>query len=404
MKKILFVLMLSTIITHAAPESHSVQWTGSWAASPMPVPPMANQTPPNPAIPDTTYRDIVHLSLGGSALRLRISNEFGIAPLMLGGVHVALSNGEDAIQEATDHKVTFGGADAVTIPAGAMIVSDPVEMHVSAFANLAVSIFVPEQPGTTLTLHVFAASTNYTVAGNAISAQKLDGAKKVTSWYLLKGVDVDAGPGKFDVVTLGDSITDGAHSSMNKNARWTDILAERLQSNSKTAHIGVLNEGIAGNRILHNVTGPSALARLDRDVLAQGSAKYLVVLLGLNDIGRSSQPNAPDDPVTVHQVIWGLQQIAIRAHARGMKVYIATMTPFKGAFYQDAAGLKMREAVNEFIRSSIEFDAVIDFDMVTRDPVHPDTLLPSYDSGDHLHPGDMGYKAMGDATDLKLFQ
>jgi len=279
-------------------------------------------------------------------------------------------------------------------------------MPVAAFADLAVSIFVPAQPDVKLTYHALGVSTNYIATGNAVAAASLDGARKVGSWYLLKGVDVDAGPDATVVVTLGDSITDGAHSTPDKNTRWPNVLAERLQANKATAHIGVLDEGISGNRLLHDQTGPDALSRLDRDVLAQSGVKYVIVLLGINDIGHTSVPrlrNTPE-PITADQMTWGLQQIVTRAHAHGIKVYGATLTPYVGASYQDANGETIREAENTFIRSSGIFDGVIDFDKVTEDPAHPNTFLPEYDSGDHLHPKDAGYKAMGDSIDLKLFQ
>jgi len=410
MKKLILLLAMGGVLAHAATTARQQPtWTGSWAAAPLALhitaPPAAPATSPiAPNASGTTYRDIVHLSLGGSALRLRISNEFSETPLTLGGVHVALSSGNGAIQPATDHAVTFGGADTVTIPAGALAVSDAVALPVAPLANLAVSIFVPQQPDATITYHALGVSNNFIVPGNALTAPKLDAPKETGSWYLLKGVDVDAGANAFDIVTLGDSITDGAKSTSGHNARWPDVLAARLLANAKTAKIGVLNEGISGNRVLHDGAGPNALARLDRDVLAQGSVKYLIIMLGINDIGRTTKPREPGDAVTADQLIWGLQQLAVRAHARGIKVYGATLTPYVGAGYQDAAGSKMRDAVNNFIRTSDAFDAVIDFDKVTRDPAHPEVFLPLYDSGDHLHPGDAGYKAMGESIDLKLFQ
>jgi lysophospholipase L1-like esterase len=411
MKRFILILAFGSVFAHAAAPKHAgsqqTTWTGSWAASPMAMP--APKAAVNPAdTTDTsgaTYRNIVHLSLGGSSLRLRISNEFGNMSLTLGGVHVALSAGKGgAIQPTTDHAVTFGGSETVMIPAGAMIVSDPIAMPVDAFADLTVSLFVPSQPGAALTYHALGDSTNYIAEGNATSAATLDNAKKVTSWYLLKGVDVTTTADASAVITLGDSITDGAHATLDANARWPNVLATRLHANPATANVAVLDEGISGNRLLHDVAGPSALARLDRDVLAQSGVKYVIVLLGINDIGHTAHSRGPDDLVTAGQLTWALQQIAIRAHAHGLKVYAATLTPYGGAGYQDANGLILREAENNFIRTSGVFDGVIDFDKVTRDPAHPDAFLPAYDSGDHLHPGDAGYKAMGDSIDLKLFQ
>jgi lysophospholipase L1-like esterase len=373
-------------------------WTGSWATAPVAAP-----APISDANPDgTTYRDIVHLSLGGNAIRLRISNEFGTTPLTVASIHVALSAGGATTQTGTDHPVTFGGTESVTIPTGALIVSDPVRMPVKPFADLAVSLFVPTQPGT-LTYHVLGVSTNYIATGNATSSQDLDGATKISSWYLLKGVEVDAGSNAASIVVLGASIADGYHSTPDKNARWPDVLATRLQSSKATSNIGLLNEGISGARLLHDITGASALSRLDRDVLAQPGAKYLILAIGTNDIGRTFFPVRPNEGVTTEQLLWGYQQIISRAHARGIKVFASTLNPFGGAAYYNAAGEKMRQAVNAFARTDKSFDGVIDFDQVTRDPAHPEALLPAYDSGDHLHPNDAGYKAMGEAIDLKLF-
>jgi len=415
MKRLLAVLAMGMLLVpgaqaakKAAP-AHANAWVGSWAAAPMVqiTNPAKNDATMQPVILNSagsTYRDVVHLSIGGDAVRLKISNEFGDAALNIGSVHVAMSAGKDAIELPSDHAVTFGNSATVMIPPGAMAVSDPISMPVAAFANLAVSIYLPSQSSITPTYHGFAASSNYIADGNATAATTLDGAVKKTSWYLLKGVDVETSAGSAAIVTFGDSITDGAHSTFDTNSRWPDVLAARLHANPKTANIGVLNEGIGGNRLLHDFTGSSALERLDRDVLAQSGAKYVIIMLGINDIGRTAKPRTPDDAVTLEQLKWAWGQLALRAHARGLKVYAATLTPYVGAAYQDAAGEKTREALNDFIRTSKDFDAVIDFDKVTRDPAHPDTFLPAYDSGDHLHPGDAGYKAMGEAIDLRLFQ
>jgi lysophospholipase L1-like esterase len=312
---------------------------------------------------------------------------------------MALSAGEGGTRPGTDRAVTFGGVGSVTIPAGTAIISDPVAMTVQPFADLAISLYVPAETDATLTYHALALSTNYVTVGDTTSAATLTGATKGSSWYLLKGVDVDAGPKAGAVVVLGASISDGFHSTPDKNARWPDVLAARLAA----SHIGVLNEGISGNRLLHDMTGPSALARLDRDVLAQTGAKYLIIAIGTNDIGRTYFPARPNEEITTEQMKWGYQQIVLRAHSRGIKVYGTTLNPFSGAAYYSPAGEAMRQVVNAFTKTSGVFDGVIDFDLVTRDPAHPEQLLPAYDSGDHLHPNDAGYKVMGDAIDLKLF-
>jgi lysophospholipase L1-like esterase len=400
MKNFALALTIAAVLASAATSATAQEtiWTGSWAAAPVAAPPATAD--PDPA--GTTYRDIVHLSLGGNAIRLRISNEFSATPLTLASVHAAISSGSAATQSGTDHTVTFGGGESVTIPAGTVIVSDAIPMPVKPFTNLTVSLFVPTQPGVTLTYHTLGMSRNYVATGNVTSAADLEAATKVTSWYLLKGVDVDAGDKTAAIVTLGASITDGYHSPPDKNARWPDVLAMRLQANKATSNIGVLNEGISGGRLLHDIAGPSALSRLDRDVLAQPGAKYLIFAIGTNDIGRTFFPQRPNESITADQLIWGYQQIVARAHARGIKVFASTLNPYGGAAYYNEAGEKMRQAVNTFFRTSKVFDGVIDFDQITRDPAHPEALLPAYDSGDHLHPNDAGYKAMADSIDLKL--
>jgi lysophospholipase L1-like esterase len=400
MKPSLYLIAAVFLLPPPPVSAQQPTWTGSWAASPVAAP--ATETPIGPS--GVTFRDIVHLSLGGRAIRLRISNEFGPIPLTVAGVHVALSAAAGATQPTTDHPVTFNAAASVLIPAGAIAVSDPIAMPVPPFADLAVSLFVPAQTGVTLTLHSLSVSTNYVTTGDAISATSLPHPAKVTSWHLLKAVDVDAGPRASAIVCLGASITDGYHSTPDKNLRWPDDLAVRLQANPATARIGVLNEGISGARILHDVSGPSALARLDRDVLAQAAAKYVIVSLGTNDIGRTFFPSIPNEsPATAEQLEWGLQQIAARAHARNIRVIATTLTPFEGAGYYNTEGDRIRQAYNTYVRSSGIFDGVIDFDRAMRDPTHPARFLLAYDSGDHLHPNDAGYKAMADAIDIRLF-
>jgi lysophospholipase L1-like esterase len=272
-------------------------------------------------------------------------------------------------------------------------------------SDLAVSLFLPAQTIDTLTHHSFADATNYEADGNQMAAATLTSPHEISSWQFLKGVDVEA-PAKGEhaaIVAFGDSITDGAHSSRDANARWPDVLARRLEADKKTAGLGVLNEGIGGGRILHDGTGPNALARLDRDVIAQAGVKYLIVMEGINDIGHAEDPVKPYDVVSAGDLIAGLEQIAERAHMHGIKVFGATLTPYVGAKYESPAGEQLRQAVNQWIRTTKDLDGVIDFDKATLDPANPGVFLPADDSGDHLHPNDAGYKAMGNAIDLKLF-
>jgi lysophospholipase L1-like esterase len=382
----------------ATPPDH---WVGTWAASPM----AANNPGAKfgaPGTDGTTLREIVHISLGGSSVRVTLTNEFGLDPLTIGAAQIALSAGAGAITPAGTTSLTFGGQTSVIIPPGALIVSDPVALKVAPASDLAVSLFLPDQPVNQLTLHPFADQTNYLVPGNVVKAATLATPTEFFSWDFLKGVDVIASGKSASIVAFGDSITDGAHSTRDANARWPDVLARRLQADKKTADLSVLNEGIGGNRVLHDSTGPSALARFDRDVLAQAGVKYLIIMESINDIGRATGVTPPD-VVTAADIIVGLSQLATRAHTHGIKVIGATLTPFVGAKYQTPEGEAMRQAVNQWIRTTNQLDGVIDFDKTTQDLTHPGMFLPLDDSGDHLHPGDAGYKAMGDSIDLKLF-
>jgi lysophospholipase L1-like esterase len=393
---LLSLCFLSGTTAAAAPPDH---WVGTWATSPVALPNADGAF----GADDATYREIVHASLGGSSVRIILSNEFGLDPLTIGAAHIALRDTGSDIALASANALTFGGRTSVTIPPGALVVSDPANLKLPAFADLAVSLFVPAQPMRQVSHHSFADQTSYMVPGNLIGAKTLESPKELYSWPFLKGIDVMANGNSASIVTFGDSITDGAHSTRDANARWPDVLARRLQANKKTAQLGVLNEGIGGNRVLHDNTGPNALARFDRDVLAQAGVKYLVILESINDIGHAQDPVKPYDVVTAEDLIVGLGQMAARAHARGIKVYGATLTPYVGAKYSSPAGEKMRQAVNQWIRTSNQLDGFIDFDKATQDPANAAVLSSTADSGDHLHPADAGYKAMGESIDLKLF-
>jgi lysophospholipase L1-like esterase len=394
----LFTCFLTFVpLASAAPPDH---WVGTWGASPI----AALNTDGKVVAPDTTLREIVHVSLGGPQARVVLSNEFGLDPLTIGAARIALSAGHGAVELSTANVLTFGGRPAVTIPPGALVFSDPVALKLAPFADVAVSLYVPEQPIRQLSVHGAAYQTSYAATGNVVGAKTLDAPKDIYSWPILKGIDVLVSGDSGTIVTFGDSITDGAHSTRDANARWPDILAHRLQANKKTAALGIVNQGIGGNRVLHDTTGPSALARFDRDVIAQAGVKYLVIMESINDIGHAADPVNPYDPVTAEDIIVGLGQLAERAHSRGIKVIGATLTPYVGAKYASPAGEAIRQGVNKWIRTSNQLDGVVDFDKVTQDPANPAVFAPAADSGDHLHPGDAGYKMMGDSIDLKLFE
>jgi lysophospholipase L1-like esterase len=399
--KFICVLLMSFIagapqMSRAAAPDH---WVGTWAASPMSAPNDKGVA----GVTDETLRQIVHVSLGGSMVRVILTNEFGTDPLTIGAAHVALRATGSEIQLASANALTFNGQPGVMIPPGALAVSDPIALKLPPLTDLAISIFIPAQSIQLITQHSSASQTNYIVEGNHTGDKTLDGTKEFASWRFVKGVEVMASGSAGAVVTFGDSITDGAASTRNANARWPDVLAARLQADKKTAGIGVLNEGIGGNRLLHDITGPSALARFDRDVLSHSGVRYLIILEGINDIGRTAQPTKPGDGVTTPQLLFALQQLIDRAHAHGIKVFGATLTPFVGAKYASPEGQAMREAENAFIRSG-KFDGIIDFDKATLDPANPTQFLPADESGDHLHPNDAGYKVMGNSIDLKLFE
>ena len=384
----------------AGAQTASPGWVGTWATSPV-----AAQGGFNVRVfAATTVREVVHISAGGGSVRVRFTNEFGLDPLTLSNVHVALSAGGGAIKDGTDHPLTFGGADSVRIAPGAAIYSDGVSLKVAPLSDVAISFYVPAQTMRAETFHSFADQENWMAQGDVSGSTTLPSATKLTSWFFISGVDVEAGEGSRAIVALGDSITDGALTSVNTNHRWPDVLAARLNHEQGMEHVSVLNEGIGGNRVLNEGFGPAALARLDRDVLGQTGAKYLVILEGINDIGRLQRLQAPEDEVTAQGLELGLKQIADAAHLHGLKVYGATLTPYGGAGSWSEKGEQIREEVNQWIRSSGTFDAVIDFDQITRDPQNPNRFNALYDSGDHLHPKDAGYKAMGEGIDLKLFK
>jgi lysophospholipase L1-like esterase len=340
---------------------------------------------------------------------VRLSNAFGKDTLEVGSAHVALRGQGSSIVAGSDRALTFGGRPTAAIPANALVLSDPVKLDAPAAGDLAISIFIPKKsPGAGI--HYSAQQTSYIGSGDQTGAATMDGAATMTSWVFLTSVEVLAPESTSTVVAFGDSITDGARSTVDANHRWPDILAARLLAAHKK--VGVLDAGIGGNRILHDATsnvrfGVNALARFDRDVLAQAGVKYVIVLEGINDLGHAGTSAPASETVSAEDLIAGMKQMIERAHEHGVKVIGATLTPFEGtsfAGYFTPEKETKRKALNEFIRNGHAFDGVIDFEKAVRDPQNPDRMLAAYDGGDHLHPGDAGYKAMGDSIDLSLFK
>lgn len=354
---------------------------------------------------DATLREIVHVSIGGPAVRLVFTNEFGTDPLTIGAAQVAISQGDSTINTVPESSagLTFGGRTSVTIPPGAVVVSDAAAIKLPAQADLAVSFFLPSQEIRQLSQHGYADQIGYMAPGNVVGAKTLESPREIRAWPFLKSVDVMVSGHAGAVVAFGDSITDGAKATLNQNRRWPDVLERRLLGEKHTADLGMLNLGIGGNRILHDNTGPSALARFDRDVLSQAGVKYLIILEAINDIGHAFDPTNPYDVVSADDLITGYKQMIDRAHMHGIKVYLATLTPYVGAKYQSPAGEQVRQTLNTWIRTNHMADGFIDFEKATADPAHPDMFNPAYDSGDHLHPNDAGYKAMGESVDLSMF-
>ncbi|MCO5999728.1 SGNH/GDSL hydrolase family protein [Actinoallomurus rhizosphaericola] len=368
-------------------------WVGAWEASPA-----VGLSSPTGAESGSSVREVVHLSAGGAAVRIRLSNRFGTAPLTLGHVTVAVRAADGA---GTAHgklrEVTFHGARSATVPAGADVTADPALLPVRPGADLLVTVYLPVVSGP-VTTHPLAQQTSYYAPGGDHADDVAGDAYTGTfgQWYYLTGVDVFDPPTRGSLVTLGDSITDGADSTAGENHRWPDYLARRIQALPPSRRLGVLNAGISGNRLLLDggSYGVNALARFDEDVLSRTGVRTLIVLEGINDIQQSPHQTDPAKITAAYEAI------AARAHARGIKVIGATLTPFKGWQVYDDTLEATREAVNAYIRTSRTFDAVIDFDAATRDPADPLALRPEYDSGDHLHPNDAGYRAMAEVVDL----
>jgi len=358
------------------------------------------------AFSNQTVRMILRTSIGGRRARVKLSNAFGSAPVLIGAAHLAKRGTGSAIAPGTDRPLTFGGKASVTMMPGVVVVSDPIDIDVPALGDLAVSLYLPSDTGPPTT-HATALHTTYiSTEGDFTGQSEFPLAGTTQQYYWVSSVEVDAPADAGAIVAFGDSITDGARSTADTNNSWPALLAARLGADKATANIAVVNEGIGGNRLFTDATGlagVSALARLDRDALSHPNVKWLMILEGINDIGTLASSTTAT-PITKDDLIWVLQQVIDRAHSQGIKVIGCTLTPYEGAGYARENGEAIRSAVNEWVRKSGAFDAVVDFESATRDPNNPKRFKPEFDPGDHLHPNDAGYKAMADAVDLSIFK
>jgi lysophospholipase L1-like esterase len=397
--------------THAqrADTSH---WIDTWTASPQPIWdadfPLALNIPR--ALRNQTVRQIAAVTIGGNRVRVVLSNEYGSRPLVIGAAHFALAGSGAAIATGSDQALSFDGHPSVTIPPDAPVISDPIDLTVMPLSSVAISLFLPEQTPLT-TVHWEGVQTAYiSPEGNFAGDADMKVDSTIKARVFLSAILVDAPANAHAVVAFGDSITDGAASTLDANHRWPDLLAQRLVR-AGGAPVAVLNQGISGARVLSDRMGVNAWARFDRDALSLPHADTVILMLGINDIGWPGTPLAPQEVApSSEDIIGGYKQLIARAHVHGMRIIGATLTPFEDAFkgkqfdgYYNADKEEKRQAVNQWIRSSGAFDGVIDFDAAARDPHRPAHIQAAFDSGDHLHPQDDGYKAMADSIDLKMF-
>jgi len=395
----------------APAENTEQHWITTWST--------ANAEVPNPkAFKNQTIREVVHTSIGGRAVRIRLANTFSTQPVTFDAVYVGLQKSGASLVRGSNHRVTFGGDNSTTIREGAEALSDPISLTVGSEQNLVVSVYTAGKTGSATT-HSIALQTNYvSAAGNFAAADGASAfARTMQSWYFLHSVEVVTSPEvKGAIVALGDSITDGVSSRPDLYERWTDVLARRLLSSSLNHGMSVLNAGIAGNRVLTSSPcwGVNALARLDRDVFSQTGVQAVILFEGTNDIGQPDTPTASLSPqvvpclsrtqISADDLIAGYKQIIAQAHARGLKIFGATILPYQGFGGWTQKGEAKRVAVNNWIKTSSSFDGIIDFAAVLSDPANPARMKPKYDSGDHLHPGPAGHEAMGNAVDVAMFR
>ena len=399
---LVFLFVTHIGIADVTAQQHSdPRWITTWATSPSTLPPTDEDYA---EIEDQTLRLVIHSSVGGESARLRLANYHGDQFVHIGAVTIAVQAEGSTIQPASLQSVRFGGAKSVSIPRGAVVLSDPVAFNLPRLSNLVVSVYLPESSGF-LTAHALSNQTNYiSESGDHTTDTSLPVEGESPAWNLLTAIDVIHNEQVSAIATVGDSITDGWGSTLSGNQRWPNHFARRLFADNSIDNFAVVNAGISGNRVTtegNSLFGQNLQARFERDVLALSKVTHMVLMEGINDIGMSSSGDV--QLISADEIIAGYRNIIVRAHARGIKIFGATLTPYEGAAYYTEEGEIERQAVNRFIRTSGEFDGVIDFDRVVQDPNNPGRIMPSF-TQDNLHPNDAGYKAMADAIDLDLFR
>ncbi len=412
---LLNTLCAAALATAHSPSANNEHWVTTWATAQQlaptiflgrPFPPPQGRGPEASNLPasfaDQTVRMIARVSLGGHRFRVALSNTQGAPPLEIGAAHLALHKGDGGIAEGSDRVLTFGGSRAFTIPPGVLAVSDPVDLDVAPLSDLAVSLYLPHDTGRP-TSHTLGLHTAYISKGDMPGARSLADPVTMFAYAWLASIDVVAPADAFTVVALGDSITDGFATTRDANRAWPALLAKRLNGNKSTRQVAAINQGISGNQVLRDGAGVSALARLDRDVLAHSGVKWVILLEGINDINLRGRADGPD-ALTADELIWGYRQIIARCHAHGIKVIGATIMPEEGVPTASERGEEIRQTVNRWIRAKGHFDEVVDFDAVARDSERPVRLKAEFDPGDHIHPNDKGNQAMANAFNLNIFR
>lgn len=391
------LLLISCSILKPHKPTPRQTWVGTWSTAPQLVEP--GNMPPAPGLTNNTLRQVVRVSLGGDSLRMKFSNEYSQSPVTINAVQVAVSKGGSLIDASTVKVLKFKGGSNVTMAPGEAILSDPVAFSLTPRMDVAITIFFG-QTSPTVTGHPGSRTTSYILPGDKIASVDFAGSVNTDHWYVINGIDVKAPKDFAAIAIIGNSITDGRGSETNKQNRWPDILSERLLKNPSTKHISVLNMGIGGNCVLKNCLGPSAISRFERDILNQKGIRWAVVFEGVNDLGGASDNTADQ---IANDLIEAYKKMIALAHARNIKIFGATIMPFKNHSYYTPARDHARNRVNEWIRNSGSFDGVIDFDKTMQDPLDHATLLPAVQS-DYLHPNVAGHRMMGELVDLELFK